>query len=375
MRRALLLLFVTACGDASVEEDPRCAMEATLLGTHPHAIEQPTALGKTISDTRGWNGVLYFGYGDIELNTGPIYITTFEPLTKTWQEHPISYFEAGTGIVKSTPAFYTHAIERFLMVGDTLWAPAAQPYWAAPFDQNIAPEYAFGTANHEWTQVDVAPSALHVVDAIERAPGDVYLTGSAIMDGSIAPVTTGRPGGHIWRSVDGGPMQQIFPRASPNPNEEWFDLTGAWIWGAALNGIAYMTESGFIYKHDGTNWDFYENFGSFTTPATFAGHLVFADLGQFFAFDGTKRSNLDFRFFESPGRYQGAKEPLALFQVTEGKLLAVRYSGVVVMTEDLENWTCIGKVPADASSIGSLDGTVYFGSVNGDVYGFPEPSW
>ena len=34
-----------------------------------------------------------------------------------------------------------------------------------------------------------------------------------------------------------------------------------------------------------------------------------------------------------------------------------------------------GQAPADASSIGSLDGVVYFGSVNSGVYGFPGPSW
>src|SRR5882724_11144062 len=100
-------------------------------------------------------------------------------------------------------------------------------------------------------------------------------------------------------------------------------------------------------------------------------HIVFADLGQFFAFDGTTRTNLDFRFFESQGRYQGMKEPLALFQVTEGRLLAVKYGGDVMMTTDLKTWSCIGKAPADATSIGSLDGVVYFGSVNSGVYGFP----
>jgi hypothetical protein len=46
-----------------------------------------------------------------------------------------------------------------------------------------------------------------------------------------------------------------------------------------------------------------------------------------------------------------------------------------MMTTDLKSWTCIGQAPADASSIGSLDGVVYFGSVNSGVYGFPAPSW
>ena len=116
-------------------------------------------------------------------------------------------------------------------------------------------------------------------------------------------------------------------------------------------------------------------FGEFLSSQNFAGRLLFADLGQLYAFDGTKRHNLDFRFFESQGRYQGLTEPLAMFQATEGHLVAVNVRGDVMMTTDLTTWTCIGKAPADASSIGSLDGTLYFGAVEGRVYGFPAPSW
>jgi hypothetical protein len=367
---------------AADASDPRCATQATFLGTHPHASQQPTPLGRTISDTRGWKGVLYFAYGDFEANTGPIYITTFDPKTKTWQEHPVAYKENGTGIMKSTPAFATHDIERFLPIGDSLWAPAAQPDFSPPFNNATAPEYAIATAGHDWTQVDVVPNSIHVVDAIERAPGDVYLTGSAFMstDGALGAAVNGRSGGHVWRSVDGGPFTQLFPDFTPG--SEFFDFTGAWIFGAALNGVAHLDEASLVYQHNGTSWIWGdgdggngEGVGQFLSPATFAGHVVFADLGQLFAHDGTKRTNLDFRYFESQGRYNTLGDRLALFQVTEGHLLAVHYGGDVMMTTDLVSWTCIGKVPADATSIGSLDGVVYFGSVNSGVYGFPAPSW
>jgi hypothetical protein len=367
-----------AAGDAAQDGaidagDPRCATQAILLSTHPHAVQQPSALGKMLSDTRGWHGSLYFAYGDIELNTGPIYITSFEPKTRTWTEHPVAYEDQGT--LKTTPAFFTHDIERFLPIGDRLWAPAAQVDYAAPFDSSTGPEYAVGSATHEWSQVDISPTGLHVIDVIERAPGDLYVTGSGIMQTDASAAANGRAGGFIWRSQDGGPFTVLFPDFSYPEPQEFFDLTGAFIFGAALNGTAYFDSAGFIYKYDGHNWDFNEAFGEFLTPAVFAGHIVFADLGQFYAFDGSTRTNLDFRFFESKGRYQGMKEPLALFQVTEDRLLAVRYGGDVMMTTDLVTWTCIGQAPADATSIGSLDGVVYFGSVNAQVYGFPTPSW
>jgi hypothetical protein len=176
-----------------------------------------------------------------------------------------------------------------------------------------------------------------------------------------------------WRSIDGGPFTQIYP-VIDSP-DGLFDRSGAWFFGAALNGVAYLDAQSFIYTFDGQHWSGEEAFGEFLSSVAFAGHLVFADLGQLFAFDGTNRQNLDFRFFESQGRYQGSKEPLALFQVTEGRLLAVNHRGDVMMTTDLATWTCIGKAPADAASIGSLDGVVYFGAVESRVYGFESPSW
>jgi hypothetical protein len=365
-----------AGGSAPDAPDPRCATQAVFLDTHPHASAQPTDLGKTISDTRGWNGQLYFAYGDLEANTGPIVITSFDPKAKKWIDHPISYRESGTGLIKTTDSFPTHDIERFLLVAGQLWAPAAQEMGTPPFDTVTSPEYAVGSASHDWSEVDIAPSGLHIVDTIERAPGDIYVTGSMHMYTDASAAANGRAGSAIWRSQDGGPFTQLFPDFTPRTDgEEFFDLTGAFMYGAALKGVAYFDGASFIYKYDGANWDFNEAFGEFLSPAVFAGHLVFADLGQFYAFDGTKRTNLEFRFFESQGRYQGLKETLALFQVTEGRLLAVKYGGDVMMTTDLQTWTCIGKAPADATSIGSLDGVVYFGAIEGKVYGFPAPSW
>ncbi len=353
--------------------DPRCATQAILLSTHPHASQQPSPLGKTLSDVRGWHGSLYFGYGDLELNTGPIYLTSFDPLTKTWTEHTVAYDDRGTR--KTTPAFYTHDIERFFPIGDALFAPAAQVDYSAPFDSRTGPEYAVGSATHEWTQVDISPVGLHVISAIERAPGDLYITGSGFMQTDASVAANGRPGSFVWRSQDGGPFTVLFPDFSYPEPQEFYDLSGSWAFGAALNGTAYLDVAGFVYLYDGKNWGFNAPVGGFVSPAVFAGRIVFATLDQFFAFDGTTRTNLDFRFFQSRGRYQGSNEPLVLFQVTENRLLAVRYGGDVMMTTDLESWTCIGKVPPDATSIGSLNGVVYFGSVDAQVYGFPSPSW
>ena len=57
-----------------------------LLGGHPHAAEQPTASSRTLIETEGWMGRVYFGYGDLEEDTGPIRITAYDPATRTWDD-------------------------------------------------------------------------------------------------------------------------------------------------------------------------------------------------------------------------------------------------------------------------------------------------
>lgn len=353
--------------------DLRCATQAVALGTHPHAIAQPSPLGRTLADTRGWHGQLYFGYGDLEMNTGPIAISSYEPISRTWQDHPIGYKDPVTGLPQSSATFATHVIERFIPIGDGLWAPAGQPDFR-PFGEAAAPEYAIGSATHEWNEVDIAPDSIHVVDAVERAPNDILLTGSGLFHYRGSPLIAG---GYVWRSIGGGPFTQIFPTFGATPADDNVDLSGAWITGAALDGVAYLDEASAIYTVDGGPMTccYVQPLGQFLRPVAFAGKIVFADLGQLFAFDGTKLTNLAFPLFVSQGRYQGSSQSLSLFQATEGHLLAVTVGGDVMMTDDLATWTCIGKAPADASSIGSLDGVVYFGGIESRIYGFEHASW
>ena len=357
--------------------DPRCATRAVALGSHPHAIAQPTSLGRTLADTRGWHGRVYFAYGDLEINTGPIVISSYEPISMTWQDHRIAYRDASTRVLMSTDSFATHVIERFIPIGDNLWAPAGQPDFR-PFGAAAAPEYAIGSATHEWNEVDIASDSIHVVDAVELAPNDVLLTGSGLFhDRGTSPDGPLLAGGYVWRSVGGGPFTQIFPAFGATAADDNVDRSGAPITGAALNGVAYLDEASFIYTVEGSSMTCctVHPLGQFLKPVAFAGRLVFADLGQLFAFDGTKLTNLAMPLFVSQGRYQGSVQSLSLFQVTQGHLLAVNEGGDVMMTSDLATWTCIGKAPADATSIGSLDGVVYFGGIEGRIYRFEHASW
>ena len=62
----------------------------------------------------------------------------------TWQDHAIGYRDATTGALRSTDSFATHVIERFIPIGNNLWAPAGQPDFR-PFGAAAAPEYAISS--------------------------------------------------------------------------------------------------------------------------------------------------------------------------------------------------------------------------------------
>jgi hypothetical protein len=339
--------------DGGVDTDPLCNTMPVELTVHPHAPAQATEIGQDLVDTRGWHGRLYFGYGDLDKNTGPIVVSSYDPVAGTWIDHF---------------TFQTERIERFAPLGDRLFAPAADPHPVDPNDLNEPqPDYAVGTATHDWSPggIDFGPS-LHVLDAAERAPGDVYMVGWDWFDPKNFIVTA-----TVWRSLDGGPFQVIFPTNDPTVQNSQHG--SGFITIAALNGKVYP---GLGWEFDGQSWYHSAvNFGEFTRPTTFAGKIVSSTLGELWASDGAHMKNLGIVLWDTPGLAQLTLLPLALFQQTEGHLIAVNAEGSVVSTTDLVKWTCIGKAPPDVRSIGSLDGKIYFGGTAGRVYGYTSPSW
>jgi len=135
-----------------------------------------------------------------------------------------------------------------------LWAPAGQPDFR-PFGASAAPEYAVGTANHDWSQVDIAPNSIHVGDVIERAPNDILVTGSILIPEPNRRAQPEPPSATAaaWRSINGGPFTQIYPDlASP---DGLFDRSGAWFFRrGAQGGSPTLDAQSFIYTYDGQSW-------------------------------------------------------------------------------------------------------------------------
>jgi hypothetical protein len=329
--------------------DARCNTQPMLVGVHPHAPAQRTPEGQDLVDTRGWHGRLYFGYGDLAQNTGPIVVSSLDPVTGTWIDHF---------------TFQTEKVQRFYPIGDQLWAPAADPRGAAP-----DPEYAVGTADHSWGAggIDIGRS-LHIIEAVERVPGEIYLTGEDLF-GTSTTITSAA----VWRSVNGGPFTEIFPEISADPNIQNNQLNTWFFNAAALDGTLYV---GYGWIFDGQSWIHSAvDLGEFQHPTTFAGKIVSSTLGELWAYDGAHMANLHFTLFTGTGIEQTTVAPLPIFEQTEGHLIAIDERGAVMATTDLATWSCIGQAPPDARSIGSLGGKVYVGGAQGRVYGYPGPSW
>ncbi len=311
----------------------RCSTRPVLLGSHPHAAKQATPTGRALSETKGWMGRLYFGYGDLEADTGPIQVSSYDPTTATWQDLLL---------------FDTEAIGRFRVIGDRLWAPAADPMGSDP-------EFAVGTADHSWTQVSIGRS-LHVHDVVERAPGDVYLVGSDWIDPAAKTF-----GGAVWRSTGGATWNRILPL----PPHTVDPTTYSFVYAGALGGKVFTGSVGRIWVHDGSSWSRGPDLGGFSKPVAFGDRLVFQTFGKLWTFDGTRPHDAGVDLLDRSG----------LYEVADGRLVVVNAAHRVVHTSDLKAWTCVGHAPADAASIGVLNGTIYFGGPDAKIYAYESPSW
>lgn len=87
-------------------------MALTLLGTHPDAVNQPTALGRSLTALHTRNGKVWAGFGDPFSNTGPITARHFDPVTGTW-----------TSVLSAK----TELIGRFRPIGTELWSTNDDP--------------------------------------------------------------------------------------------------------------------------------------------------------------------------------------------------------------------------------------------------------
>src|SRR5262245_29006008 len=83
-----------------------CARQPVELGVHPWASLHASAMGKNLRNVRGFKGRVYFGYGDLNANTGPVVVASYDPVAKSWANHI---------------TLETESVERFIEIGSELW--------------------------------------------------------------------------------------------------------------------------------------------------------------------------------------------------------------------------------------------------------------
>lgn len=357
----------------------------TQIGIHPDAALQPTTPGKTLHTLHPAGGRLYVGYGDYGANTGPINVRYFHPLA-----------DAGTGafsdvlITGNTDAFH-----RFRTIGDRVYAPHTDA-----IGRNNA-GYVSGPADGSgpWSENNALQN-VHFFDiAGYGANNQLFLAGSGgptSDDNSI-----------IYTSADSGATWQVSLDLAPAEPWNWTgdgDTTSGFarFYGLGRLGenlyalqvvskyelqnnawVSLGSETFELRTYDGTGW----STGSllrtatggqtaFYDPEEIAGQLVLRSshpgrfAGAMFTFDGETLTRLI-----QPRIDTGATASFWDHYVDDdGVLYVLRNDGVVLMTDDLLDWTTLAtNVPATAQSLAVLGGYLYLGDNTGALYRYSTP--
>ena len=307
----------------------------TKIATHPQAVAQPTAEGKTISALKQWNGKLYSGYGDYGANTGPIAVNPFDG----------SSFAASPEL----GAADTEAILGYRSIGGKLYAPSIDPRVSSDFAVGSA-----GSTGSSWMN----PAPIHTSHAFDMATltgSDLWLVGSSGSD-AVA-----------WRSLDGGATWAEMLRLPPasGASGDFARFYGVGVHGGKLylqasDYYSYIQPTSKVF--DGSRWT---DGPSLNAPLghseAFAGKLLFhgnfhpGTNGPLKAFDGsTVTTTLQSSIFD--------------YAVDNGTVYALTTDRKVLASQDLATWTQVGSAPSVARSIGVMGGKVYLGGTDSGIY-------
>jgi hypothetical protein len=317
--------------------------EPIFLAHHPNTFEE-NAGGRAITTLVAWNDKLYSGYGDV----GPFHIRPFDPRTNSF----VSDYTAGTKY-----------ITQFRPIGDKLFAASGRPNFALN-DGCIFTGDALG--NWSRNQFENTERAIHSYDVGTLTGKDVWLAGSGPESVS---------GAMAWRSVDSGKTFQVVRRNQPGSR---YYMVGVYRGKVYLQAILYVGEennyvgpTSYSEVFDGKSWSqgpslFPVDHGQGANPIEFADRLVYLSFAPYrnenpdrtdlIAFDGSHAA-----IVQGPGRVRN-------FTVNNKYLYTIGVDNLVRRTTDLQNWETIGRAPSSARSIAVLNGQVFFGTTDSDIY-------
>jgi hypothetical protein len=321
----------------------------TYVATHPQAASQSTVEGKTILTLKPWNGKLYAGYGDYDINTGPISITPFDPTTNTFA---------------TTPALVdgTEQIALYRVLNSKLYAPAIDPSYLS-----LSSYYADSAAGASWVQALVGKSGgldmEHVFDMNTLNGTDLWAAGSKGIDAVV------------WHSTDGGTTWTKSLDIVATGYQERFYSIGSfngklYVQASRVNSdntASYPLESS-SHVFDGTSWTTGPSLGSSLYyvwhTETFAGKMLYLS----FCPCNSTGAGIMYAFVNNAGQSVQAPAGVADFAIDGSTLYTVGQDGNVYSTTDLTTWYLQRSGPTTARSIAVLNGQIYVGTTDSKVY-------
>jgi hypothetical protein len=323
-------MVLTSCGGLPCRLG--APAEFVSLGKNPFAAAQPTPVGRYLHTLEGWRGELFMGYGDYDENTGPIEISAYNPRRSSY----------GTKL-----RFPTEAIELFRPIGDRLYAPATDPRGDGP-----SAAVAVGKADGHWSNnKDVWMT--HVFDIATFDGTDLWLVGSR---GTQAIAVRSRDGGHTWATA-----LALAPRSGAEKDFARFHFVFAHrgrLYVQAQDRRGGMFPRSKVF--DGVGWtdgpDLRPIPNTGAKPLALAGEIVYFGARGVMAFDG--------------GTVRLARAPQTRIHdlVVADEVLYVLDGREVLGTRDLAWWVSVGTAPAGSTSIGVLDGYLYAGTAESELF-------
>ena len=308
------------------------------IGMHPQAVKQRTAWGKTIQRMTSFNGRIYLGYGDWNANTGPISITSLDPVTQKFSSEWISM---------------TECVSNYRPISGRLFAPAIDPRGGPP----KAAGYAVGDSQGKWNDNPVFME--HAFDMATLTGDDLWLVGSYGDYHSMA--LRSLDGGRTWKkSLDlfraGDTMsrfyfvfelnRKLYVQSSSDINSMVFDGT-TWAAGPQITRLGHHSESfaGKIILQSGIG----------------VGPRGDADCGQLLVFDGIHNAlpiPLD--------------TPVWNFSVNGNTLYVLQANMLIKCTRDLINWATVATAPVNSRSLVVSANRLYIGTTDSKIYEYED---
>jgi hypothetical protein len=326
--KKILSSITLAVGMLTSEMIP-CASAGTFqeVGTHPQASLQKTAEARKIRSLEAWNGELYAAYGDSLVNYGPIWISPFDPETKTFaQGWPM--------LSQIIPLYRTVSGQLVAINGDSMGSGS----------------FAISSATEGWEH-RMAGGQTHVSDVATFNGKDLWSEGG--FDGMTRTLE-----GCKWSVVEYQQMMCLYQ--------------GKMYCGSVVYDAVTRKNKSIGRVFDGTTWttgpSLFPDLRPGWNPSVFAGKMVYQDGSAFY--NGGNRPNL--RVFN--GTSVSFIDNVLDYKIAGSKLYTLGTNGVIRSTGDLSSWNTITTAaPSTSRSIALVNGKIYIGTTNSKILEYSDP--